>query len=163
VGTQLGIDVLVDCAPGGVERSGQVLGAAVGLRGDVEQVVGVAERSESPARSSRGEPIGEPCGGLELRELPRAHRSVAHPHGEGVGGGRLEDCRLEAPAGGRAQGIGRDDPDVLNGRSCRRPDEHARPRRREALQGGHDLGQSEIAEGSRPGGAAEAQIEALGS
>jgi hypothetical protein len=50
----------------------------------------------------------------------------------------------------------------LNGRSCRRPDEHARPRCR-ALQGGHDLGQSEIAEGSRPGGAAEAQIEALGS
>jgi hypothetical protein len=44
-----------------------------------------------------------------------------------------------------------------------RPDEHAGRRRREALQGGHDLGQGEIAEGSGAGRAAEPQVEAFRS
>jgi hypothetical protein len=161
VGLQLCVDVLVDRAPGGGQCFGEMLGAAVGLRGDVEQTFAGAERPEGPARTLRGKPVGEPGSGLELRELAWARWSVAHPDGEAVGGHRLEDRRLEAPPGGGADGVGRDDPDKLNGRSLSRPDEHAGRRRRKALQGGDDLGEGEIAESSNAGRAAEPQIEAF--
>jgi hypothetical protein len=115
VGLQLSVDVLVDRAPGGGERFGEMLGAAVGLRGDVKEALASAERPEGTARTLRREPIGEPGSGLELRELSGARRSVAHPDGDGVGGHRLKDRRLEAPPGGGADGVRRDDPDKLNG------------------------------------------------
>jgi hypothetical protein len=163
VGLQLSVDMLVDRAPGGGQRFGEMLGAAVGLRRDVEQALAGAERPEGPARTLRRESIGEPGSGLELRELPRARWSVAHPDGEAVGGHRLEDRRLEAPPGGGADGIRRDDPDKLNRRILSGPDKHGGHRRREALQGEDDLGQGEITERSCAGRAAEAQIEAFRS
>jgi hypothetical protein len=155
--------MLVDRAPGGGQRCGEMRGAAVGLRGDVEQDVAGAERPKGAARPRGREPMGEPGGGLELRELARARRSMVHPDGEGVRGDGLEDRRLEAPAGGGADGIRRDDPDKLNGRSLSGPDEHAGCRRREALQSGDDLGQGEVAQGSSTGRTPEPQIEALRS
>jgi hypothetical protein len=163
VSLQLCVDVLVDCAPGCGQGLCEMLSAAVRLRGDVEQTLAGAERTEGSARTLGGEPIGEPGSGLELRELARACRSVAHPDSEAVRRHRLENRRLEAPPGGGADGVRRDDSDKLNGRSLGRSDEHGGRRRREALQGGDDLGQGEIAKRSGAGRATEAQIEAFRS
>jgi hypothetical protein len=155
--------MFVNRAPGGGQRCGEMLGAAVGLRRDVEQAVAGAERAEGPAGTPRGEPIGEPGSGVELWELAWARRSVAHPDGEGVRGDRLEDRRLEAPTGGGADGVGRNNADKLNGGSAGRPDEHARRRRREALQGGDHLGQGEVAQGSSTSRTTESQIKVFRS
>jgi len=166
MGLQLCVDVLVDRVAGGCERFGEMLGPAVGPRRDVEQALAGAERAEGSARTLWGEPVGEPGSGLELGELPGARRSVAHPDSKAVGGNRLKDRRLEAPPGGGADSVGRNNPDKLNGRSLSRPGEHAGRGRREALQSGHDLGEGEIAESlkrSCAGRTAEAQIEALRS